>query len=145
MRPRGPQPLSPAQQLLSLNAGSSSHGAGSLRHGRLVWNYDARPTPLSRSYRLRITYRHAATPETFVLHPHLPTLAEGRDLPHVYQQDPPRLCLYLPSSGEWSPTMRISETIVPWSVLWLFYFEEWLATGEWTGGGTHPKGKHARA
>lgn len=116
-----------------------------MRHGKLVWEFDARPTPLSRSYRLRICYRQGGTPEVFVLSPHLPTLAAGKALPHVYQQDPPRLCLYLPSGGEWSATMRISETFVPWSVLWLFYFEEWLVTGEWNGGGVHPKAKNVRA
>jgi hypothetical protein len=76
--------------------------------------------------------------------PHLPTLASGRELPHVYEQDPTRLCLYLPGSGEWSSAMRISETIVPWSVLWLFYFEDWLATGDWGGGGIHPQARDAR-
>lgn len=145
MRPRGPQPLSPAQQLLWLDASSAGHGAGVLRHGRLIWEFDARPTPLSRSYRLRVTYRHNETPEVVVVDPHLPTLAEGKELPHVYQQDPPKLCLYLPRNGEWSATMKISETIVPWSVLWLFYFEEWLSTGEWNGGGVHPKGRHDRS
>jgi hypothetical protein len=24
------------------------------------------------------------------------------------------------------PRMRLDQTVVPWSVLWLFYFEEWL-------------------
>jgi hypothetical protein len=27
---------------------------------------------------------------------------------------------------------------VPWAYLWLFYFEHWLATDEWQGGGKHP-------
>jgi hypothetical protein len=35
--------------------------------------------------------------------------------------------------------MMIANTIVPWSVLWLFYFEDWLCTGEWSGGGVHPE------
>jgi hypothetical protein len=34
--------------------------------------------------------------------------------------------------------MKISDTIVPWAVLWLYYFEDWLATDEWKGGGKHP-------
>lgn len=137
MRPQGPQPLSPAQQLLLLRSGGA--GAGALKHGKLIWEFDARPTPLSRSYRVRIRYRRGRPPEVFVLSPHLPTLVGGRKLPHVYQQDPPSLCLYLPNSGEWSPTMRISETMVPWSVLWLYYFEDWLFTDEWRGGGVHPR------
>jgi hypothetical protein len=34
--------------------------------------------------------------------------------------------------------MRIDNTIVPWAILWLFYFEEWLWSDEWKGGGEHP-------
>jgi hypothetical protein len=143
VRPQGPQPLSPAQQLLLLRAGGA--GAGALKHDKLTWEFDARPTPLSRSYRVRIRYRQRRSPEVFVLKPHLPTLADGKKLPHVYQEDPPRLCLYLPGNGEWSPSMRLSETIVPWSVLWLYYFEDWLSAGEWRGGGVHPTGRHVRA
>jgi hypothetical protein len=79
-----------------------------------------------------------------VLTPHLPSLAEGRKIPHVFQQDPTRLCLYLPRSGEWAPNMWISETFVPWSFLWLYYFEDWLFTSEWKGGGVHPKERYDR-
>jgi hypothetical protein len=35
--------------------------------------------------------------------------------------------------------MRLDRTIVPWIALWLFYFEEWLASDDWKGGGMHPK------
>jgi hypothetical protein len=34
--------------------------------------------------------------------------------------------------------MRISEYIVPWISLWLFFYETWLITGEWLGGGHEP-------
>lgn len=33
--------------------------------------------------------------------------------------------------------MRIDQTMVPWSILWLFYFEEWLVSNDWKGGGVH--------
>ena len=55
-----------------------------------------------------------------------------------YDQNPPRLCLYLPNTGEWTSAMRLDQTIVPWSILWLFYFEEWLVSNEWKGAGVHP-------
>jgi hypothetical protein len=80
------------------------------------------------------------SPEVFVETPDLPALAKSRKLPHVYQQDPPRLCLFLPGTSEFQPWMRIDQTIVPWASLWLFYFEEWLASDEWKGGGVHPNG-----
>jgi hypothetical protein len=34
--------------------------------------------------------------------------------------------------------MRLDQTVVPWTSLWLFYFEDWLASNEWKGGGEHP-------
>jgi len=34
--------------------------------------------------------------------------------------------------------MRLDQTVVPWTALWLLYFEEWLFSGEWAGGGLHP-------
>lgn len=37
--------------------------------------------------------------------------------------------------------MLISETIVPWASEWLFYFELWLVTKEWMGGGEHPSAR----
>jgi len=34
--------------------------------------------------------------------------------------------------------MSLADTILPWASLWFFYYEIWLATGEWVGGGEHP-------
>jgi len=33
--------------------------------------------------------------------------------------------------------MMLIETVIPWSFLWLFYFEEWLVSDVWSGGGVH--------
>jgi hypothetical protein len=90
-------------------------------------------------YTLQIVYPQGRTPRVVVREPDLVALADGRRLPHVYEQQPPHLCLYLPGTGEWDNSMRISETIVPWAILWLFYFEEWLESDDWKGGGIHPK------
>lgn len=73
-----------------------------------------------------------------MLSPDLTELAGERDIPHVYH-DPLRLCLYLPGAGEWESHMRIDRTFVPWTSTWLFYFEEWLASDDWKGGGIHPQ------
>jgi hypothetical protein len=35
--------------------------------------------------------------------------------------------------------MLLATTTVPWALLWLFYFESWLVTGAWDGGGIHPE------
>jgi hypothetical protein len=44
----------------------------------------------------------------------------------------------LPRADEWRNWMRIDQTIVPWTALWLFYFEDWLVSDLWKGGGEHP-------
>ena len=138
MRIDQPRPLTAAQQFLNLRKNPICAGSGMLKAGRLVWRFRAAPTPLSREYSLCIDYRQGKTPRVFVEEPDLLVLAEGRRLPHVYEQKPCRLCLYLPNSGEWGAWMRIDQTIVPWALLWLFYFEEWISSNQWKGEGVHP-------
>lgn len=130
--------LSPAQQYLFLKNSRVGHGCGKLNSAGLVWSYRDRPTPLSREYVLRIEYKRGGIPKVFVAEPDIALLAEGRKIPHVYK-NPLRLCLYLPDSGEWDGTMRIDQTFVPWALVWLYYFEEWLGSNEWKGGGVHPR------
>jgi hypothetical protein len=135
---RGGRPaLTPAQQFLFLKNNPICAGAGSLTPTGLVWNYKVRPTLLSREYSVRIVFDKRDTPNIFVRDPDLSVLAKGRNLPHIYKK-PTRLCLYLPGSGEWLNTMRIDQTFVPWTATWLYYFEEWLESDDWKGGGEHP-------
>jgi hypothetical protein len=139
MRSRSALALNAAQQLVNLRLNPICSGSGEVRRGKLIWQFDAQPDPLGRVYKVRIEYQQGRAPRVYVVEPNLRLLAGGRSLPHVYEQDPAQLCLYLPGAGEWSPWRRISETIVPWVFLWLSYFEEWLASSEWRGGGVHPR------
>src|SRR6202043_2149851 len=67
-------------------------------------------------------------------------LAPGRTLPHVYSYDHPvRLCIYHPKKREWKPSMALAATVVPWAVMWLSFFEDWVCTDVWSGGGEHPE------
>lgn len=132
--------LTTAQQYSALQVSALCPGTGRLYRNALQWGFEARPTPLGRSYAVVILYELGSTPEVFVVDPDLTVLASGRRLPHVYRQKPTRLCLYLPGTSEWSESLRIVDTIVPWAFLWLFYFEDWLDTNEWKGGGMHPVG-----
>jgi hypothetical protein len=136
VRYRTPRRLTAAQQVVFLRNSAICAGGGAVRLGRLVWECDARPDPLSRTYSLRIVYQEGGSPKVFVVNPDLTELADGRDIPHVYEQKPTRLCLFLP--GTWSSTDQLSETIVPWATVWLHYFEEWLVSNDWKGGGEHP-------
>ena len=138
MARRGERPdLSPAQQYMFLKSSRVGCGTGSLDANGLGWEYKERPTPLSREYTVRIEYQRGDMPKVFVADPDIAALAGGREIPHVYK-NPLRPCLCLPRSGEWTGTMRIDKTFVPWTLVWLYYFEEWLASNDWKGGGIDP-------
>ncbi len=110
-------------------------------------------TPRETSYRVQVTLECRAdlgwaqlTPKSFwprvkVLTPRLQPI-DGK-LPHVYlnEDDPPssRLCLHLPDLSEWAPGDPLSETILPWTSLWLYCYEIWRETGgrHWIGSGVH--------
>lgn len=140
MRSGRPRPFTAAEQYAALQGARLPAARGRLGMGRFTWEFEARPTPLSRTYTIQILYRQGGgAPDVLIAAPDLGPLTGGRRLPHVYSQRPPRLCLYVPGSGEWHPAKRIAETFVPWATLWLFYFEDWLLTDEWAGGGEHPK------
>ena len=126
-----------AQHFVNLRGNPVSAGEGCLLAGRLKWLYVTSPSPLSREYTIRIEMASDLPPSIFVDDPDIEFIAGGRDLPHVYH-NPTRLCLYLPGTQEWQPSMRLDQTVVPWTSLWLFYFECWLISGEWKGGGMHP-------
>ena len=134
----GERDLTIAQQFLSLRSNPICAGSGTLKRERLTWRFATRPSPLSRVYDARIEYRQGRPPDVFIDSPDLHLLAEGRTLPHTYSDRPPELCLYLPGAFEWSRRDRLDLTLVPWTALWLFYFEEWLWSREWKGGGMHP-------
>lgn len=103
----------------------------------LDWTGVISPTPLSDSYTINISYKKGWNPKTYVLNPKL-AVVPGKKLPHVYNQEKQYLCLYYPrGGGEWNSSMSIAITIVPWASEWLFFYELWLATGEWIGGGIH--------
>ena len=133
------KPLTAAQQFVNLRGNPVSRGEGELRAGRFTYRYSATPSPLGRDYDIKIEFRQAGRPKIFVDGPDLHVLARDRRIPHLYQQKPPRLCLYLPRTYEWQSWMRLDQTVVPWTTLWLFYFEEWLASDDWKGGGRHPE------
>jgi len=108
------------------------------RDGKLVADGDVQPTPRSVKYRLRITYQVGDFPRVHVTSPKLVPREPDGALPHVYSGE--RLCLYLPGNGEWSRHKSIAMTIIPWAIEWLFHYELWHLTGQWSGGGVEPNG-----
>jgi len=106
----------------------------------LRFTFSVAPNRFSRTYRCLLRIPTARYPELLVLDPDPHVLAGGRRVPHIYPHDGPgtKLCLWLPETHEWSAAMKLTDTYLPWAAEWLDYFEEWLVTNEWAGGGTHP-------
>lgn len=138
MRVDLPRPLTIAQQFIGLRSNPACEGVGRLGGNVLTWRHQVSPTVFSRAYDARIEYRQDRSPQVYIDGPDLTALANGRRLPHVYNQFPSRLCLFLPGSAQWGPWRRLDQTVVPWTALWLLYFEEWLVSDSWAGGGLHP-------
>lgn len=107
-----------------------------VRGGELQCRGELSPDPICATYEISLTYRVSDAPEVRVIKPQLRRRAIEEPIPHMYEQE--RLCLYLPGVHEWTPSQPLASTIVPWSSLWLFFYEVWLATGEWMGGGAEP-------
>lgn len=147
MKPRQ-QLLSPLQQLLWLKK-LDANGDGGVGRDALEWKTFVRASPVSRVYKVIITQKIGRHPRTRVLGPSLKLLAEGKRIPHLYDQEREVLCLYFPPASEFDGTKPIATQILPWIGMWLYYFEEWLVSGEWAGGGIHnvtvrePRGDHA--
>lgn len=92
------------------------------------------PTPLSQTYKVKITYNLGKRPVITILSPKIDI--ENKKLPHTYRNN--ELCLYYPDYKEWTKYSYISDTILPWISEWLYFYELWVINGIWYGGGKHP-------
>jgi hypothetical protein len=110
--------------------------SGRVCGGTLICTGKIQPAPLNRVYEVEIRYSYLRPPMARVREPKLRRRKQDERIPHTYSDDIP--CLYLPGKGDWRPDKKIALTIIPWLSLWLFYYESWLATGQWQGGGVHP-------
>ncbi len=84
--------------------------------------------PKEQIYEIRIKYILPYSPVVHVLDPKI-----REDSPHLYHDQNNALCLHYPSDRDWTPSKYISDTIVPWTAEWLWYYENWCITGKWFG------------
>jgi hypothetical protein len=127
-----PMTLTLAQQRM----GVSSNWPGfrySGNHKIGIWIGSLNPGDLYEIYQVKIEYRPGLRPKLTVLSPKLCKRDDQSRIPHVYSGDHP--CVYFPTTGEWHPGKLIAKTIIPWLSSWLYYYEVWLVTGKWKGGG----------
>jgi len=94
----------------------------------MSWFGYLQPTDNSPNYRIKISYCPPGVPKTWVLDP-----VPHSDAKHRYTDL--SLCLYDHRIEEWHSGLFLSETIVPWTAEWLFYYEAWLIDpeGRWFG------------
>lgn len=123
------------------------------RDGRYA-RWEGSLAPVKRPFSVSIGYQvplvienwsvHQVQPRVRVLAPALELHADYEEgpLPHVYwnREDPPKscLCLFRPDIPEWTTDDLIAETTVHWAAEWLYFYEGWLVTRKWFGGGWHP-------
>ncbi len=125
--------LTPAQQGYFLKISFPQFQVIAARH-ELRCIGTLQPSVTSNTYTISLEYVVPERPRVRVVRPDL-TLASGREkLPHVFRGND--LCLHV--RGEWRPDLKISEHIIPWISFWLEFYETWLVTGEWLGGGHEP-------
>jgi hypothetical protein len=93
------------------------------------------PSPLHQNYKFNLFYEYTKKPYIIILDPKLTDRGDGTPIPHVYPGNKP--CLYYPKNHEFTNDMNLSETIIPWLSLWLYFYEIWKVTGEWLGEGVH--------
>ncbi len=103
----------------------------------VVWTGCVQPTEMTCVYLIRVAYMLGLRPKVSVINPVLRRRNATEEIPHLFPGN--FLCLYQPRYQEWLGSMFIADTIIPWAVLWLYYYEVWHATGEWQGGGEHPR------
>ena len=104
---------------------------GSSPSHKLVLKGSVQPTSMSPVYLVKITYSHNIMPQIEVLSPSLKIHPGKHKLPHIFEGD--MLCLHFKEFSHYKS--YIANTIIVWVTWWLYFYEIWLVTGEWKGGG----------
>lgn len=110
-----------------------------IQPGVYFWfEFSIKPTPISQTYRILFVKYDGYHPYVYLLYPMFPDEEDGKKLvPHKYNYETQRLCLTFPDYEEWEGN-TLPNNYIPWTILWLYYYEEWLFSGKWKGGGLEP-------
>ena len=95
-------------------------------NGIPTWIGRLQPFEQSPIYTVKFIYPVPKRPRIHIIDPPINDKA-----PHLYPDS--SLCLYFPKDASWSPGKFLSQTIVPWTSLWLAFYELWSKTGIWYG------------
>lgn len=133
--------LSLGEQYASLRA-MFPHFSTTLHPTFITVTGKTQPTPSSEVYHFRLKYQLNKVPEITITDPPLKPNFKGEKVPHVYPGL--KLCLYKPGYGEFTSGKFLSKTVIGWISTWLYYYEIWHVTGDWLGGGEHPRPSNQR-
>lgn len=125
-----------AQQIYAIRRVYSHFITSHTSHYSLKVCGSLQPTSRSITYKFELRYHLAETPKLKIVSPSLLKNEKGEDPPHLYPNGD--LCLYRPKYNEFTKKDYLADTVIPWTSLWLYYYEIWQTTGEWQGGGEHP-------
>lgn len=127
-------PLTPQQQKGILIKDYPNGVFKNISFNKWEWIYQLQPTEGSPFYSFKLVYDDIR-PRIYILD--LLERVDGNlELPHVWNDKKQEICLYYPIYKEWTHYKKIS-IFVPWVSEWLYYYELWLVTGTWYGGGIH--------
>lgn len=113
-----------------------SESSYKINRGKVVVDIFLQPSEGSMKYKVKLIAKVGSkNVEVFVVDPNIRKLKKQVAIPHLYSNG--SLCLYYSDYDEWSYEDLWADTLIPWTCLWLYFFELWLATGEWLGGGIH--------
>jgi len=116
----------------------SSNSSGVIGKDSFYWEFDVKPFPFSKIYQVLLIWDFSQNnPKVYILNDEVHIVAKERIIPHLYSQDKLQLCLYKPSYNQFSMNMSLCKTIIPWTYLWISYYEEWVYSDKWKGGGIH--------
>lgn len=104
-----------------------------IRGKKVLWtDLMLQAAPIYERYRVMIGYMlEEPQPAVFVVSPAPVKEAHGIPTPHLNYND--TLCLYDPEKKQWADSDGIAHTTIPWTLRWLFHYENWLSTGVWLG------------
>ncbi len=109
-----------------------------IKKGKVELILNLQPTDVSINYKVKlIAHQNRRNVKIYVINPKINIYENDKKVPHLYSDG--SLCLYYPEYNEWEYTDYWVDTLIPWTSLWLFYYEIWKETGEWVGGGIHGK------
>lgn len=98
-------------------------------------------------YKIRLDYYAQSSPEVYVVSPVIDMSSSldihtfGLKYHGAYKKELPRLCLTHYDSDKWNSSIMLTESYIPWAIEWTEFYELWLLTGTWYGGGVHPGGE----